>query len=189
MIAHLTPTRQFQLTTLHLRQTSRLPDNFRQGACKAAEMQTFSAAETWPSGRRRSPAKGVGGLSRLEGSNPFVSATALLDNQMSVCYEKTVSPSTLKNTRVRARGSNPFVSATALLDNQMSVCYEKTVSPSTLKNTRVRARGSNPFVSATALLDNQMSVCYEKTVSPSTLKNTRVRARGSNPFVSAALIR
>ena len=31
--------------------------------------------ETWPSGRRRSPAKGVDGLSRLEGSNPFVSAS------------------------------------------------------------------------------------------------------------------
>ena len=32
------------------------------------------SAERWPSGRRRSPAKGVGGLSRLEGSNPFFSA-------------------------------------------------------------------------------------------------------------------
>ena len=33
-----------------------------------------SPVETWPSGRRRSPAKGVCGLNRIEGSNPFVSA-------------------------------------------------------------------------------------------------------------------
>ena len=30
--------------------------------------------EKWPSGRRRSPAKGVSGLSRIEGSNPSFSA-------------------------------------------------------------------------------------------------------------------
>ena len=48
-------------------------------------MSTFSAADRWPSGRRRSPAKGVGGLNRLEGSNPFLSATiSLMHNRFAI---------------------------------------------------------------------------------------------------------
>ncbi len=35
--------------------------------------------ERWPSGRRRSPAKGVWALSPIEGSNPSFSAIFLLD--------------------------------------------------------------------------------------------------------------
>ena len=37
----------------------------------------FAPLERWPSGRRRSPAKGVTGLSRFEGSNPSLSAILL----------------------------------------------------------------------------------------------------------------
>ena len=65
---------------LYLRITGRypLPLKFKAVLAKQAIFINLNdMMEKWPRGRRRSPAKGVYGLSRIEGSNPSFSAIIL----------------------------------------------------------------------------------------------------------------